>query len=115
MKLIVLITLHGFVAVPWALCQDKPEQLHQMSGQVSISASTIQRDISQATYTPVIHLKGNVEIIKISAPYVSWSLRGAGVVPAAGGIRGNETPLRLERMGSAGQSRVDGVARSSGC
>jgi hypothetical protein len=62
-KLIVLVTLHAVVAVPWAICQD--QQLHQRSGQVSISASTIQRDISQATYTPVIQLKGNVEIIKL--------------------------------------------------
>jgi hypothetical protein len=63
MKLIVLIAA-ATAAVPLAICQDKPQQLHQRIANVSLSASTIQRDISQAEYSPLIQLKGNVEIIK---------------------------------------------------
>jgi hypothetical protein len=63
MKLIVVFAA-ATVAIPLAICQDKPHQLHQIIARVSLSASSIQRDISQASYTPVIQLKGNVEIIK---------------------------------------------------
>jgi hypothetical protein len=48
-----------------------------MVGNVSLSASSIQRDISQATYTPVIQLKGDVEIIK---PLCLPAARGGALV-----------------------------------
>jgi len=63
MKLIVLLAA-ATVAVPLAICQDHPQRLHQMIGHVSLSADSIQRDISQAAYTPIIQLKGDVEIVK---------------------------------------------------
>jgi hypothetical protein len=52
------------IAVTLGTCALNAQQLHQMVGQVSLSAFSMQRDVSQATYTPVIQLKGNVEIIK---------------------------------------------------
>jgi hypothetical protein len=59
MKLIVLLAA-ATIAGPFAICQDDPQQLHQMIARVSLSADSIQRDISQTAYTPLIQLKGNV-------------------------------------------------------
>jgi hypothetical protein len=59
------IILHATIVASWAIGQDsKPGPFHQMIGGVSLTASSMQRDISRASYTPVIQLKGSVEIIK---------------------------------------------------
>jgi hypothetical protein len=59
MKLIVLLAA-ATIAGPLAMCQDNPQRLHQMIAHVSLTADSIQRDISQSAYTPVIRLKGDV-------------------------------------------------------
>jgi len=63
MKLIVLLAA-ATIAGPFAISQGAPQRLHQMIAHVSLTADSIQRDISQARYTPVIQLKGDVEIVK---------------------------------------------------
>jgi hypothetical protein len=56
-----LIVAIAAISLPSAIGQD---QLHQNISGVSLTAASMQRDMSPATFTPTIQLKGNVEIRK---------------------------------------------------
>jgi lipopolysaccharide export system protein LptA len=61
-RLIAAVALYAAVWIPAAISQEnKFDQLHQKIGEVSLTASSMERDMSQ---TFALQLKGNVEIKK---------------------------------------------------